>query len=167
MDSKGRVSIPAEFRRALEANDPDFGEDANPRMFVHYGDNLKGGLEVYTVKAQDEIEDIVLEMDFGPEREISEEYFITMTQEVRLDDTGRAVLPQFLRDKMALKDGMHILARGRGPTFEMWNPETFEGARRARVKDFMDQQPANFEPKSLLNNGRRKLEESRRREGGS
>jgi len=100
MDSKGRVSIPAEFRRALEANDPDWSEGDNPRMYIHYGENLKGGLEVYTVKAQEEIEDIVLDMDYGPERELSEDYFLTSTQEVKLDDTGSAVA-RVLAEKQA------------------------------------------------------------------
>ncbi|MGR3452478.1 division/cell wall cluster transcriptional repressor MraZ [Pseudooceanicola sp.] len=161
MDSKGRVSIPAEFRRALEANDPDWSEGDNPRMYIHYGENLKGGLEVYTVKAQEEIEDIVLDMDYGPERELSEDYFLTSTQEVKLDDTGRAVLPQMLRNKLALEDGMNILARGRGATFEMWNPDTHRAMREARTAEFLASQPANFDPKSLLNDARRKRDEQR------
>lgn len=165
MDGKGRVSIPAEFRRALEANDPDWAEGENPRMFIHYGENLKGGLEVYTVKAQEEIEEIVEQMDFGPERDLSEDYFLTSTQEVRLDDTGRAVLPQMLRNKLSLTDGMQILARGRGATFEMWNPETYETARAAKTAEFLATQPANFDPKSLLNDARRKLDEQRQRGG--
>lgn len=161
MDSKGRVSIPAEFRRALEANDPDWSEGDNPRMFIHYGDNLNGGLEVYTVKAQEEIEDIVLDMDFGPERVLSEDYFLTSTQEVKLDETGRTVLPQMLRNKLDLKDGMEILARGRGATFEMWNPDTHRTMREARTAEFLAAQPANFDPKSLLNDARRKRDEQR------
>jgi len=161
MDGKGRVSIPVEFRRALEANDPDWVEGDNPRMFIHYGDNLKGGLEVYTIKAQDEMEEIVDQMDFGPERELSMDYFISSTQEVRLDDTGRAVLPMHLRQKLALEDGMNILARGRGATFEMWNPDTFEDVRTASRAEYLASQPANFDPKSLLNAARNKRDEQR------
>ena len=37
VDSKGRVSIPALFRRVLEASDPDWTEGLNPNLVIFYG----------------------------------------------------------------------------------------------------------------------------------
>lgn len=159
MDGKGRVSIPAEFRRTLQTNDPDWTEGDAPRMFIHYGAHLKGGLHVYTVRAQEEMEANVEAMDFGPDRDRAEDNFITRTQEIRLDDTGRAVLPQALRNKLNLTDGMQILARGRLTFFEMWNPDTYEELAAAREAEYMADKPANFDPRTLLNEGRRRREE--------
>ncbi|MDG1769388.1 MAG: MraZ N-terminal domain containing protein, partial [Yoonia sp.] len=41
VDGKGRMSIPADFRRVLESQDPDWTDGLNPRMYLLYGDHLK------------------------------------------------------------------------------------------------------------------------------
>ncbi|WP_088625106.1 division/cell wall cluster transcriptional repressor MraZ [Oceanicola sp. 22II-s10i] len=153
MDSKGRVSIPAEFRRVLEAGDPTWSEGAAPTMFINYGDHLLPGcLEVYSVAALREIEDLIDDMDMGSEEQ---EEMITLytsqSEMVRLDDTGRAVMPQKLRDKMGAADGMQMFVRGRGKTFELWNPEAYreafpeqdDTARRERLRGLNPKQRLN------------------------
>ena len=37
VDGKGRVSIPAAFRRVLEENDPDYALGLNPNLIIVYG----------------------------------------------------------------------------------------------------------------------------------
>ena len=37
VDSKGRVSIPAPFRRVLEEGDPDWSNGVNPNFVIVYG----------------------------------------------------------------------------------------------------------------------------------
>ncbi|MGH1426092.1 MAG: division/cell wall cluster transcriptional repressor MraZ [Pseudooceanicola sp.] len=165
MDGKGRVSIPAEFRRVLEGNDPDWSSETNPRMHVHYGSHLKGGLEVFTVDGQNELEALVEAMPLGSvQRKVATDCYMTKTLEVRLDDTGRAVLPQMLRDKMALGDGMQILARGMGASFEMWNPNVYNDIHGDDVADFLASQAPDFDPKSLLNPSKVQLDDHRQRD---
>jgi len=43
------MSIPADFRRVLESQDPEWTEGLNPRMYLLYGEHLKQELHVYTV----------------------------------------------------------------------------------------------------------------------
>ena len=51
VDGKGRVSVPAAFRRVLEAGDPDWTDGLQPNLVVHYGTARKNFLEVYTMEA--------------------------------------------------------------------------------------------------------------------
>ena len=47
VDSKGRMSVPADFRRVLEAGDPDWTTGLQVGLYVIYGDHLKDSLHVY------------------------------------------------------------------------------------------------------------------------
>ena len=37
VDAKGRISIPAPFRRILEEGDPDWSSSLNPNLVIVYG----------------------------------------------------------------------------------------------------------------------------------
>ena len=37
VDAKGRVSVPAAFRRVLEEGDPDFSRGSSPNFVIVYG----------------------------------------------------------------------------------------------------------------------------------
>ena len=41
VDGKGRVSIPASFRRVLESGDPDWTDGLNPNLVIVYGDHRR------------------------------------------------------------------------------------------------------------------------------
>ena len=45
VDGKGRVSIPAGFRRVLESQDPDWQTGKRPRFVIVYGDERRKHLE--------------------------------------------------------------------------------------------------------------------------
>ena len=45
VDGKGRMSIPADFRRVLESQDPDWTDGLTPRMYLLYGEHLKKELQ--------------------------------------------------------------------------------------------------------------------------
>ena len=51
VDTKGRVSIPAHFRRVLEASDPAWTDGLNPELVIVYGDHRRKYLECYTMEA--------------------------------------------------------------------------------------------------------------------
>ena len=52
VDGKGRMSIPADFRRVLESQDPDWTDGLNPRMYLLYGDHLKKELHLHSQRAR-------------------------------------------------------------------------------------------------------------------
>ncbi len=64
VDGKGRMSIPADFRRVLEAGDPT-GPRAAPRMYLLYGDHLKNYLAGYTIEAFTEVVDQIKRLPRG------------------------------------------------------------------------------------------------------
>ena len=56
VDNKGRVSIPALFRRVLEQGDPNYTEGLNPELVIVYGDHRRNYLECYTISAIEEVD---------------------------------------------------------------------------------------------------------------
>ena len=54
VDGKGRVSIPAHFRRVLEAGDPSWSEGKAPEFVIVYGDHRRNFLECFTIDAANE-----------------------------------------------------------------------------------------------------------------
>ena len=56
VDSKGRVSVPAPFRRVLEEGDPDWTPGANPNLVLVYGRMGRNCLEGYSMKSMEEVE---------------------------------------------------------------------------------------------------------------
>ena len=56
VDSKGRVSIPASFRRVLEAEDPSWQTGSAPELVIVYGDARREYLECYTINAIEEVD---------------------------------------------------------------------------------------------------------------
>ena len=54
VDSKGRVSIPASFRRVIESCDPEWTEGLLPRLIIVYGGITRDHLEGFTIEAMDE-----------------------------------------------------------------------------------------------------------------
>lgn len=137
LDGKGRVSIPADFRRVLDAGDPNRDPGTNPTVILLFGDTRNPWFECYTVEAMEEIDALIEQMDDGdPDREVLEEYFYANALTLRLDDAGRLVLTKALRDRIGLAD----LARfqGRGRTFRILSPEVPEeaaGSLKARLAE--------------------------------
>ena len=59
VDGKGRVSIPAAFRRVLEQGDPDWTEGLRPELVLAYGGQSQKYIEGYTVRAMEDIENAI------------------------------------------------------------------------------------------------------------
>ena len=51
VDSKGRVSIPALFRRVIESCDPGWTDGLQPELVIVYGDYRQTVLQCYTIHA--------------------------------------------------------------------------------------------------------------------
>jgi MraZ protein len=149
VDAKGRVSIPAHFRRVLEANDPGWTEGLNPELVIVYGDHRRKYLECYTVKAIEEVDDKIEALPRGSkERSILARLFSAQSIHTNVDETGRLVLPAKLREKIALDGEALFLAAG--DTFQIWKPETYEAEEVARTEAWLDELPDDVDPLVFL-----------------
>jgi len=149
VDSKGRVSIPSLFRRVIEAADPDWTDGQRPNLVIVYGDHRRKFLECFTIEAIEEIDSQIDEMPRGSmERRMLERLFHGQSHPTQVDEDGRIVLPQKLREKIGLEGEAFFIASG--DRFHLWKPETYEAEEVARTEAWLEEFPEDFDPLSLL-----------------
>ncbi len=149
VDTKGRVSIPALFRRVLEAGDPDWKEGLRPQLVIVYGDHRRKYLECYTVEAIDEVDAKIGKLPRGSnKRRMLERLMHGQSYPTEVDGDGRLVLPQKLREKIGLEDEAFFIASG--DTFQIWKPETYETEELAKTEEVLDALPDDFDPLTWL-----------------
>lgn len=149
VDSKGRVSIPASFRRVLEAGDPNWQSGGNPELVIVYGDHRRKFLECYTMEAIDEVDAKIDALPRGSmERKMLQRMFHGQSFPTSVDETGRLVLPAKLRTKIALEDEAFFIAAG--DTFQIWNPATYDEEELAAAEEWLDELPEDFDPMQYL-----------------
>ncbi|KIT16832.1 division/cell wall cluster transcriptional repressor MraZ [Jannaschia aquimarina] len=148
VDAKGRVSIPADFRRVLDAQDPDRDPGTNPSVVLLYGDTRNPWFDCYSVQAMEEIDELIDRMDEGdPDRLTLEEYFYSNAETMRIDDSGRLVLSQSLREQIGI--GSEAVFQARGKTFRIFSPDVPTQAT-SRLKTRLDEMPPEVPVTSLL-----------------
>ncbi len=149
VDGKGRVSIPAGFRRVLEAQDPDWESSRRPRFVIVYGDERRQHLECFSITAMDDVDARIAAMPRGtPERRAIETLVYTLSLEAEVDEDGRIVLPQKLRDKIGL--GSEAYFAGTADTFQIWKPETYAAREKARIGAVLDGLPEGADEFAFL-----------------
>lgn len=152
VDGKGRMSIPADFRRVLESGDPRCPENPLPRMVVLYGPHLKNCLHAYTIDAMAEIEADIKKLPRGSnERKQASRMILGKSWETEVDKDGRIVLPKDRRAQIDLSGEAVMVAMG--DYFEIWNAKTFNAVEGAENDAFMAEMPDDFDPLSLLDAG--------------
>jgi len=135
VDAKGRVSIPASFRRVLEAGDPDWTDGLNPQVIIVYGDERRSYLECFTATAIAEVDEKIARMPrASAKRRALQRLYNGQSFPTTVDETGRLVLPAKLRTKIGLDAEAFFI--GNGDTFEIWRPDTFDGQVDAVEDDF-------------------------------
>ena len=140
IDSKGRLSIPADFRRLLEQNDPEWEGGKFARAFVVFGDHRRDYLEVHSVIDMQSIHRQIQAMDRGSKKRGElQRLYAHQVQLVQLDTTGRIVLTAYLRDKIGLTDKALVL--GDSDTFLVYKPETYETSKLDHLRDDDDMDP--------------------------
>jgi len=145
VDTKGRVSIPASFRRVLEAGDPAWQSGDAPELVIVYGDHRRKFLECYTIEAINEVDAKIDALPRGSmERKMLQRMFHGQSFPTNVDETGRLVLPAKLRAKIALEGEAFFIAAG--DTFQIWKPETYEVEELAKSEEWLDDQPDDFDP---------------------
>ena len=115
VDQKGRVSIPAPFRRILES-----GGDQG----VHILPDLKGEpcIECFSSRYIRKIDAQIGRMPpFSDARRRLERVFNANREHLEMDETGRIVLPKPFRDLAGIGD--RALFVGLGKTFQIWAPD--------------------------------------------
>jgi MraZ protein len=151
VDSKGRVSIPALFRRVIEACDPNWKEGLPPELVIVYGDSRKKYLECYTIEAIEEVDQKIGALPRGSiGRKTLERLFHGQSFPTSIDETGRLVLPAKLRQKIDISSEAYFIAAG--DTFQIWNPETYE-QDQAQTENWLNELPQDFDPLSFLDGG--------------
>lgn len=136
VDAKGRVSIPAPFRRVIEASDPDWREGLRPNIVVVHGPETRPWLEVFPMEAVYEIDQQISMMQrASKERMSNEDLMYGQVVALQVDEDGRIVLPQKLREQIGLKDEAYFISAG--DYFTIWNPETHK-AMGGRDPDYDD-----------------------------
>jgi MraZ protein len=149
VDAKGRVSIPAAFRRVIESQDPDWEPGRRPNIVIVYGGERQDWLEVYPINTIEEIESQIEDMQRGsPERLWLEDLMHGQSFDAQIDDDGRLVLPQKYREKIGLEGEAFFVSAG--DYFKIWRPENYAARDGARAKRLADQHPDDFDPRSLL-----------------
>ena len=125
VDAKGRVSIPALFRRVLEACDPAWDTGRNPELVIVYGDHRRSYLECYTMEAIAEVDARIDRLPRGSaQRKALQNLFHGQSLPTSVDETGRLVLPQKLRELMGIE--AEAFFAGMGDKFEIWAPDEFQ-----------------------------------------
>lgn len=140
IDSKGRLSIPADFRRDLEEGDPRWEPGKLASMHILIGDETRDFLEVMTIDRMRRNAEKIFAMDAGRKRAKLENLYFTNATTATMDATGRIVLAAKFRDKLNLKGEARIA--GKGQTFYIYNREQYDPNRMislmAPEEDFDD-----------------------------
>jgi len=145
------VSIPALYRRVIEASDPNWTDGLSPELIIVYGDHRRNFLECYTVEAMQEVDDKIAALPRGSQaRKHLQRLFHGQSFPTSVDETGRLVLPAKLRRKIDLEGEAFFIAAG--DTFQIWKPETYESEELAKTEEWLDEYPEDFDPLILLDN---------------
>ncbi len=129
IDKKGRVSVPAPFRVVL-------GEESYNGViaFRSYQHNCIEGCGI------SRMEKLVSSVDsfdvFSQDQDDITATIFADTQQIQLDGDGRIIIPPQLLNHANITDRAAFV--GRGATFQIWNPESFEKHQmeaRKRLKE--------------------------------
>lgn len=149
VDAKGRVSIPASFRRVLQAGDPSSGDGKPSGVVIVYGPTSRTHLQCFTIEAMEEVDRKISELPRGSKRRrILERIYSGQAVDVVVDEGGRMVLPPKCREKLGGADTAYFIASG--DTFQIWNPDVFEAENAGDVDDMLDDLPDDMDPLELL-----------------
>ena len=134
VDAKGRVSIPASFRRVLEEGDPDWRGGENPQLVIVHGSKDGACLEGYSIRSMEEVDDLISNLPrFSPEREYYETIMDTDSDYASVDENGRMVVSATLRKMINVsKEAIFV---GKGDTFQIWEPSAYSDELK-RIKEW-------------------------------
>ncbi len=125
VDRKGRVSVPAAFRVVLAGQAfhgivafPSFKHPAVQCGGMDWIEKLGAGVDAYDM--------------FSDEHDALTAALFANAQQLSFDGEGRVLLPENLIAHAGLDERAAFV--GRGPLFEIWNPESFEAYQADAVR---------------------------------
>ncbi len=151
VDSKYRLSVPVDFRRVLEKQDPEWTAGKPARMVLLYGPRLDGHVEGYSI---DSIAEIQTALSTRPKADAKSKalrnHYIHMAAQVTVDDTGRIVVPAKVRDKLGLGKDEYVTFLGDLKTFQLWRRDDYQSAIAAEEDVLGDDFDPDAEMDALL-----------------
>jgi MraZ protein len=144
VDAKARVSIPAAFRRILEADDPSTTESSRPRIYLVYGGKTRTFVEGYSKRGADQLAADIEAMEMGsPERVRAERDLISRSVMLEIEPDGRIVLPPKVREKMGftgddLAGGGEAAFAGFTNRFRLYRREVYDAELAEDEDDDID-----------------------------
>jgi MraZ protein len=121
IDAKGRTSLPARFRDALEVPSGDVALILTPALFDPC-------LHCYPLKAWEELEAKIAALpQFEPNVVAFRRKYLSAAVECELDKQGRILVPPSLREHADLHK--EVLWAGMGATAELWSKERWKAAQ--------------------------------------
>ncbi|MFS4437318.1 division/cell wall cluster transcriptional repressor MraZ [Paracoccaceae bacterium GXU_MW_L88] len=137
VDTKGRMSIPAQFRRVLEEGDPTREAGKPPTVILVWGPSSQPYLEGYSRIGMNGISEMIAALPrFSDKRKRAEKLLFRRSVEMQLDDTGRIVLSKELRDKIGVSGEVQF--SGMGESFQIWSPDAFDADEAMLDDDDLD-----------------------------
>ena len=129
IDKKGRVSVPASFRSALD-------QDSFNGIIAFRSYKL-AAIEGVSMQRMKVISESVDNLDlFSEDQDDFASTIFADAHQLNFDSDGRIILPEDLRTHANLEDQVAFV--GRGKTFQLWNPDAFaahQKTARQRVHD--------------------------------
>ncbi|MCK5132981.1 MAG: division/cell wall cluster transcriptional repressor MraZ [Candidatus Sabulitectum sp.] len=111
LDDKGRVSVPAQFRRQLTAED----------LYLNVG--MEGCLVLYPSERWQELEEKLLSLPRNRETRFFVRSLAQNLRAVSVDSQGRISIPVELAEKAGITSDVMFL--GKFDTMELWQPERY------------------------------------------
>jgi len=155
VDTKARVSIPAPFRRILEADDPDRPDAARPRVYMVYGGRHRNFVECYSKAGADRLAAQIDAMEIGSRaRERAERELVSRSVMIEIEPDGRLVLPARVRDKIGLggdlAQGAEIAYAGTTNRFRLYRRDTYDSEN-----ELVDEDDDGVDPLALVGQAHR------------
>ena len=121
LDDKGRVSLPSEFRRVLDAVDSSGALYIVPQL-----DDPRAHV-VFTTEAYSNLIDRHNSREYPSfaAQQRMELKLVTRASQIQVDDVGRIVLAKALREKIDLAKQVRFV--GLASSFEIWEPGARDG----------------------------------------
>ena len=117
IDKKGRVSVPAQFRAAMQ--DESFGGIVVYPSFIH------SCVEACSMSRIKKLSDSIDNLDpFSEERDAFATTVLGASAQLQFDSEGRVTLPPELLEQSGINEDVVFV--GKGQTFEIWEPKQFE-----------------------------------------
>ena len=131
LDPKGRLMLPRLLRNALELGGVN-------RLVAFANGGPTGGLALYGVDAFEEMSQRYQGSDpMDPKARLFALAIASTAQTVQVDNAGRMLIPQALRQLLGLEKRLHLFSAG--SWFEIWDGDRWESQAYPQASNLWDQ----------------------------